>query len=573
MHWLIEQVQQILEELPAPGMVPKEEKQPRAYTAPFGSMSIFGGYTTLLQIQADLLSRYQDYEAMDEYTLLHSALDIYADDATKIDLARQHRIWIEAEDESLKKELETLLYETLKIEQDLWQIARTLGHYGNDFGEIGYDEKEGVVKLFPVQVPSMRRIEDVKGTLLGFVQDYNQSVFVDPQLFLQELQRYQKQERDSTAPRKPFEVFEPWEMIHWRMMGSKRGVYGESLLEASRWAWRRLVLLEDSAIIYKLTRSPARFAFYIDTTGKSANEAMAYVQKAKMAFQKKKIVNASGQLDFKSISLAQDESFWVPTSNGKDSTRIEMISGADWQSVEDLEYFRQMILSGVKIPAAYLGIQDGDTQRSLAQQDVRFSASVERLQQQVVLGLTQLCRYHLMVKGLDPNQTKWNLVATPPSSINELAQIEARAAKADLAARLMELVPMERLLSEVLGYPENESKKLVSELMAQRKTMGRLDAEIQADSANLMNATMPPAEALEALQQIPQLRKTSVDFQKWLLTKNNPIRDKLVDYLKESRELQRKDATRLEEEMKMLRKELRRNMILGKERREPPRES
>lgn len=564
MNWILEQMEQLYEELPAPGMVPKDEKQPRSYLAPFGMMSLFGGYTSLLEIQSDLLMRYQDYEAMDEYTELSSALDIYADDATKIDLSKQHRVWIESEDESIKKELEAMLYEKVKIEGNLWQMTRTLAHYGNDFGEIGYDEKEGVVKLFPVNVPSMRRMEDLKGTLLGYAQDFNQSSLIDPQIFIKELEKRKNSPPDNN-PRKAFEVFEPWEMIHWRLMGSKRGMYGRSILEPSRWAWRRLVLLEDAAIIYKLTRSPARFAFYIDTTGKAANEAQAYVQKAKMAFQKKRIVTADGKLDFKAMSLAQDESFWIPSNNGKDSTRIEMISGADWQSVEDLEYFRQKLLAGLKIPAAYLGIQDGDTQRSLAQQDVRFSASVERLQQQVIAGLTQLCRYHLMVKELDPDQTKWSVAATPVSAINELAQIEARAAKADLAARMIEMLPLHRILHEVFGYPENESKQIVAELDAQRKKMGKIDAEIQADGARLMNSAMPQEQGGIGQEEA---RKSVVNLpprQPAMKGLDEQVNQRILKLVEESKTLQKKDRESLQKEIREMRKELRRGYLLGKE--------
>jgi len=561
MNWLLSKIDDLLiESLPAPGMVPKEEKQARSwnYTDPFGTLGLVSGYSSYLQTHQELVLRYQDYEAMAEYPELETSLGIYADDATKVDLGKRHRVWVETTDKTIQTELENLLYERLHIDDELRNIAYRTGMYGNDFCEVGYDDTEGVVKMFPVVVPTMRRIEDLKGTLIGFAQELSgaSGSAIDPKVFMKTLEDLRKGKLKADRPR-PFEPFEPWEVIHWRLRNHKVGPYGYSLFEPARWAFRRLVLLEDAALVFKLTRAPARYAFYIDVTGKPNNEIQAYLHRAKQNFQKKKFVTSDGKLDFRASPLAMDESFFISTSKGQDSARIETLTGADWQAVEDLEYFRQKLLAAMKMPASYMGTTDGDTSRSLAQQDVRFASSVERIQGIVLQGLTQMCRYHMMVKGLDPDQTKWTLRATPVSAINALAQVEERASKADLASRLTEIFPMEMILQQVFGHSEEEAAKIIKAMDAQKMRLGKLDAKIQTDAQVMMQDALPE-EPMESVQQILGKPKDALDAE---------VAKQISKEIRESANLRKKatasDSEAIKKELLEMRKELRRLKLLA----------
>ena len=105
-----------------------------------------------------------------------------------------------------------------------------------------------------------------------------------------------------------------------------------SILESSRWIWKRLMLLEDAAMIYRLQRAPERFAFYVDVGDLPPGEALAFVKKIRQEHKKKRFVNPStGKLDLKFEPLSQDDDFWVPTRKGVDGTRIEVLGGPSWQ--------------------------------------------------------------------------------------------------------------------------------------------------------------------------------------------------------------------------------------------------
>ena len=226
-----------------------------------------------------LLQRYADYEEMDDYPEIGAALDIYGDDATIPDIHHNRSIWPIAEDRVVRVILSDLLDKRLRIDEDVYSIARTLAKYGNAYAEILANEN-GVVELFASA--TMRRIETKKGSLLGFLQDPSGKFALSANEFIEVL--------EGRAQAKGVTAFAPYEVVHFRLLGKNvQSVYGHSILDAARWVWRRLVMAEDSALVYKLTRAPARFAFYVDVGDMPPAQAVSYVNQVKQSYKKKSI--------------------------------------------------------------------------------------------------------------------------------------------------------------------------------------------------------------------------------------------------------------------------------------------
>lgn len=452
------------------------------------------GYENLanqLALEHDLISRYIDYEEMDDFPYVSSAIDIYADDATQVDSQKKHTVWAISDDQRTKDIIDDLLHKTLRIEEDIWTLARSVAKYGNGYSEVLLSP-DGVIGLNFLPPATMRRVEDYNGALLGFVQDP-----AGNGVTLEEFTRLQQKKAQSTAqneaqrqgtlrPTEPI-VFEDWEVVHWRLRSKHmRSIYGFSILEPARWVWRRLILLEDAVILHKLTRAPGRLAFYIDTGDLSPQQALAYVDSVKGKYKKKKFVDAQGKLDFKLNPLGVDEDFWVPSRGGKESTRIESVGSSEWNSLEDVTYFREQLFAAIKVPASYMGIGGEATRSSLSQEDVRFARSVLRLQREIRNGLKKVIRVHLAALGLDPHATEWDLGMTVPSTIFELAQAEVRSAQAQLAAGLIDFFPKEWMLINIFGLSEDEAKKVRGDYMKQVSAEGVQQAEIQAKGNEIM---------------------------------------------------------------------------------------
>lgn len=261
-------------------------------------------------------------------------------------------------------------------------------------------------------------------------------------------------------------------------------VVHNSVLEPARWIWKRLMLLEDAAMIYRLQRAPERFAFYVDVGNLPPQEALAFVNRIRQQHKKKRFVNPStGKLDLKFEPLSQDDDFWVPVRQGVEGTRIEVLGGPSWQHMDDVEYFQTKMFSALKVPKAYLA-QDENTARAvLSSEDVRFARSVLRVQREIRNGLRKISRTHLAAINVNPYDHEYTIHMTVPSAIFELAQLEVRNARADLAARMKEHVSLRWVLENVYQLSEEDIRIIIQERSEDVIREGKAQAEVEKMSA------------------------------------------------------------------------------------------
>ena len=274
-----------------------------------------------LQLSDDLLQRYRDVEDMDDYPETSAIMTLYADDATIPDSQSGRTIWASSNDKLVRDVLEDLLTRRLRIEDDVHGLARTLGKYGNRFAEVLVG-KQGVVGLNYLGAPTVRRVQDIYGATLGYVQDpTGQFVTITQSDFNDAI----AVPRDQRKPVQGCVIFEPWEVIHWRLrQKDQNAVYGTSVLDGARWAWKRLTMMEDTALVTKMTRGPSRLAFYIDTGDLPPAESLAHVNKIKQQYSRKKVFNpTTGQIDFR---------YNVQCLTG--DTRVRLIDGTERTLVE-----------------------------------------------------------------------------------------------------------------------------------------------------------------------------------------------------------------------------------------------
>jgi hypothetical protein len=448
------------------------------------------GYDVLadyLRLDASLLERYADYEEMDDYPEIASAIDIFADDATQPDTVNNRTVWCTSKNVRVRTEVDNMI-RRLNLDEEAWEITRSLVKYGNDFEELLVND-DGVIGLNYLPAPSVRRIEGRHGELYGFIQDPRGKIGFSVDDYKAAMAKRQAlitgDIKAGEAGTDPTIAFEDWEVVHFRLRGKhRRSVYGHSVLDSARWIWRRLMLLEDAAMIYRLHRAPERFAFYVNVGDRSDQEAMLHLNRMRQQFRKNKYVNPrTGYLDQKVNPPAQDEDFYIPFRTGEDGSRVEMLSAPAWQHMDDVEYFRSKLFAAMKIPRAYLGEDDGAVRSVLSSQDIRFARTVLRVQREVRNGIRKMARVHLSALNIDPNSVDFDIQMTVPSALLELAQIEARAARADLAARMRDFVSLHWVLEHVFNLDETEIQTIFlqrdEDLIREGKAQGAAQAAAQ----------------------------------------------------------------------------------------------
>ncbi len=443
----------------------------------------------------------------------NTALDLYADDATIPDMERNQSVWVTSSDNSTSKELNHMLHKQLLVESDNWGLARTLGKYGNGYGEALVSE-QGLVGISFLPPPTCRRVEGPKGQLLGFIQDTRGEF----NLSLEDFYKLAKQRgtnSERTRGQGELTVFEDWELIHWRLRGKHlRSVYGHGVIDPARWIWKRLALLEDALLIYKLSRAPSRYAFYVDIGELDGERGLAYVNRVKNQFVKKKFVNPStGKLDMRYNPLAHDEDFFVPSRGGKDSTRIEVLQGPDYAETDSLEYHRDKLVAALKVPKPYMGYGGEATRGSLSSEDIRFARTVMRIQSEMQMGYRKACRIHLVARGAEnPDAHDYEVRMSVPSAIMELAKLEVMSATADLAERMKESVSTRWILTSLFKFTDEEAHSLMKEREEEQLQAARMENRVAKLGGGEEEA--PPTQQQEPEDGAPPQEKAAPEAER-----------------------------------------------------------
>lgn len=381
----------------------------------------------------------------------NSANHYFTNDATQPDVDTGRTVWVHSSDEAVKHMIHTLLNRRLRIEDEIWSMVYTTVKTGNDYEEVLVTDN-GVVGLNSLPVPTVRRVEQSNGSLIGYVQDIT-GKFTQDASDLRGMLAGQSKVPDHVA------LFEEWQVLHTRLRGTaRRCPYGMAVSDGARWIWKRLMLLEDSMLIYKLTRAPARFAFYIDVTDVPSDKVESFLRKTKQDLRKQKMVNPRTQrLDMRFNPMDSMEDFFIAVRENRELARVEVLQGPDYQSVEDVEYLQRKLHGVLKVPRSYLGQEDAIPPRSiLSFEDVRAARVTMGVQREVKNTIRRLIQIDLAARGINPFQQEFQVMMTVPSGIYELSHNEIKNARADFATRVQPFVSMRYIQEKVLKLSEDE---------------------------------------------------------------------------------------------------------------------
>ena len=347
------------------------------------------------------LTRYADFDQMEYMPELASALDIYADEMTTFNVYNR-MLRIQCPDEEIKQILETLYYKVLNLEFNLFGWARTMCKYGDFYLYLDIDADMGIKNA--IGLPS-REIERIEG------QDKNIPNYI----------QYQWNSAGVT--------FENWQVAHFRILGNdKFAPYGTSVLDPARRIWRQLMLLEDAMMAYRIVRAPERRVFYVDVGNIPAPDIEQFMQRFITSMKRNQVVDPdTGRVDLRYNPMSVEEDYFIPT-RGDVKTEIQSLPGGTYTGdIDDVKYLRDKLFAAIKIPQSYMIRGEGgeEDKGALAQKDIRFARTVQRLQRSIVTELEKIGIIHLYTLGFRGDDLiSFNLKLNNPSKISELQELE-----------------------------------------------------------------------------------------------------------------------------------------------------
>tara|TARA_R110002020_G_scaffold159335_1_gene343067 strand:- start:3390 stop:5309 length:1920 start_codon:yes stop_codon:yes gene_type:complete len=401
--------------------------------------------------------RYQDFEQMEYTPEIASALDIYADEmTTSSDL--QPLLTIRCHNEEIKAVLSELYHTVLNIDFNLFGWSRSMCKYGDFFLYLDIDERLGVTSAIGLPTHEIERLEGEDKSNPKYVQfQWNSGGL----------------------------TFENWQMAHFRILGNdKYAPYGTSVLEPARRIFRQLILLEDAMMSYRIVRAPERRVFYIDVGNVAPNDVETYMQKVMTQMKRNQVVDSNtGRVDLRYNPMSTEEDYFIPVRGGV-SSRIENLPGGTYTGdIDDVKYLRDKLFSALKVPASYLTNMEGadEDKTTLAQKDIRFARTIQRLQRSIIAELEKVGIIHLYTLGYTGSDLiSFKLSLNNPSKLAELQELEHWKTKFDVAATATDGFFSRRWVADhIFNLSEEEFIRNQREMFFDR----RLDAELEGVAA------------------------------------------------------------------------------------------
>jgi len=280
-------------------------------------------------------------------------------------------------------------------------------------------------------------------------------------------------------------VLENWQVSHFRLLGNDAFLpYGSSVLEGARRIWRQLILIEDAMLVYRVIRSPERRVFYIDVGNVPPEDVPTYLEQAKNSLKREPVINKSdGRVDLRFNPMSVDEDYFIPVRGGDSGTKIDTLAGGqNTTAIEDVEYIQKKLFAALKIPKAYLGYdEDVGSKATLAQEDIRFSRSISRIQRTIISELNKLAMIHLYSHGFSGETLiDFELKLSNPSSIAQQQKLELISTRFDIAGKVPEGLVDRRWVQKNVMQLTDEEIKYIAEGRVEDKL---LDADIEATTS------------------------------------------------------------------------------------------
>jgi hypothetical protein len=170
-------------------------------------------------------------------------------------------------------------------------------------------------------------------------------------------------------------------------------------------ALNQLRMIEDSLVIYRLSRAPERRIFYIDVGNLPKVKAEQYLKEVMSRYRNKLVYDAStGEVrdDKKFMSMMED--FWLPRREGGRGTEITTLPGGqNLGELADIEYFQKKLYRALGVPESRIASDGGfnlGRSSEILRDELKFSKFVGRLRKRFANMFNDMLRTQLILKNI-----------------------------------------------------------------------------------------------------------------------------------------------------------------------------
>ena len=170
-------------------------------------------------------------------------------------------------------------------------------------------------------------------------------------------------------------------------------------------ALNQLRMIEDSLVIYRLSRAPERRIFYIDVGNLPKIKAEQYLRDVMNRYRNKLVYNAdTGEIKDDRKYMAMLEDFWLPRREGGRGTEITTLPGGqNLGELSDIEYFQAKLYKSLNVPTSRLDSSGGfnlGRSSEILRDEIKFSKFVGRLRKRFSQVFNDMLKTQLILKNI-----------------------------------------------------------------------------------------------------------------------------------------------------------------------------
>ena len=167
----------------------------------------------------------------------------------------------------------------------------------------------------------------------------------------------------------------------------------------------QLRMIEDSLVIYRLSRAPERRIFYIDVGNLPKVKAEQYLRDVMMRYRNKLVYDANtGEIRDDKKYMAMLEDFWLPRREGGRGTEITTLPGGqNLGEITDIEYFKKKLYRSLNVPPSRMDGEGGfnlGRSSEILRDELKFTKFVGRLRKRFSNMFNDMLRTQLILKNI-----------------------------------------------------------------------------------------------------------------------------------------------------------------------------
>jgi len=189
---------------------------------------------------------------------------------------------------------------------------------------------------------------------------------------------------------------------------SADGLISYPLIEKCKQAYHQLALMQDAAVILRVTRAPERLLFNISTGGVADKIARQRIRNFINEMKSKKVISTTNPGENEDIRTVYNpvtmlETYFFGKSNANDGTTVETVgSTADYEQIADIEFFLRRLFKQFKVPFSRYKTPENSLERddTITYEEYSMARAVIRFQRRFAMGLKRSFITDLKLRGV-----------------------------------------------------------------------------------------------------------------------------------------------------------------------------